>query len=350
MKLPVLFRLQGGPGRVGALDAARGFAVLAVVAAHATLLRGPAAGWIYEFYVPLFFVLAGYLAAPGGALRRIGRVAGQYFGVSLTLFAIWFAAWPLRGRQTELVPRALASIAYGRFYAPGQPLLTDCCWSGQLWFCTLLCTGTALFYLVRRVRGAVGQAAVLAALLAAAQLLRQAPVLLPWCLDTAPLAAAYLLGGSWLARLDFARRPLRGAGPALLAVCLAAYVLLHDTYDLNLRVYGQWQSIAGPAAFFAAGMAGSVLCIAVCAAAVRVPGLRHILCWAGQHSMEIFCWHVFWLWVLDLVRTRLSGAGAAGLALYAVLVLAAVPAACAATGLAWRAAAGALRRRLRRTP
>ena len=55
-----------GPGRIAALDIARGFAILAVVASHAQLLWAPAAPWIYEFYVPLFFVLAGIWPRPAG--------------------------------------------------------------------------------------------------------------------------------------------------------------------------------------------------------------------------------------------------------------------------------------------
>ena len=237
-------------GRIAALDAARGFAILAVVASHALLLQEPVASWIYEFYVPLFFVLSGYLASPGHEVTRIGRMAGKYLGVCGTLFAVWFVMYPLRGEQTDLTGRAVASILYGRFYDTASPLLVNCCWSGQLWFLTLLCTASALFFALRRLpdHPAV-RIAVLAGLLAAAQLLRAAPVLLPWCVDTAPLGAAYMLAGSWLARRDFARKPFRGWHPALLAACLAAYLALHDTYDLNLRVYGRFADLRGPAAF-----------------------------------------------------------------------------------------------------
>lgn len=330
-------------GRIAALDAARGFAILAVVASHALLLQEPVASWIYEFYVPLFFVLSGYLASPGHEVTRIGRMAGKYLGVCGTLFAVWFVMYPLRGEQTDLTGRAVASILYGRFYDTASPLLVNCCWSGQLWFLTLLCTASALFFALRRLpdRPAV-RIAVLAGLLAAAQLLRAAPVLLLWCVDTAPLGAAYMLAGSWLARRDFARKPFRGWHPALLAACLAAYLALHDTYDLNLRVYGRFADLRGPAAFFAAGTAGSVLCIALCTVVVRIPWVGKILCCAGRHSMGVFCWHIFWLWVVDALWMRLPASWPTdGLWMrlaYAVVVLAAVPLLCTGTDALYKAA------------
>lgn len=329
-------------GRIAALDTARGFAILAVVASHGLLLQGPAASWIYEFYVPLFFVLSGYLASPGHEVARIGRMAGKYFGVCCTLFAVWFVMYPLRGEQTDLIGRAAASILYGRFYDTASPLLVNCCWSGQLWFFTLLCTASALFFALRRLPDhPVAKIAVLAVLLAAAQLLRATPVLLPWCVDTAPLGAAYMLAGSWLVRRDFARQPLKGWHPALLAVCLVAYLALHDTYDLNLRVYGRFADWRGPVAFFAAGTAGSILCIALCTVVARIPWVSKVLCWAGRHSMSIFCWHIFWLWTVDAVWMRLPASWPVdGLLLrvaYAVAVLVAVPLLCVGTDCLYRA-------------
>lgn len=334
-------------GRIAALDAARGFAILAVVASHALLLQEPVASWIYEFYVPLFFVLSGYLATSGHEAARIGRMAGKYLGVCGTLFAVWFVLYPLRGEQIDLMGRAVASILYGRFYDTASPLLVNCCWSGQLWFLTLLCTASALFFALRRLpdHPAV-KIAVLAGLLAAAQILRATPVLLPWCVDTAPLGAAYMLAGSWLARRNFARQPLRSWHPALLVACLAAYLALHDTYDLNLRVYGRFDDWRGPLAFFAAGTAGSVLCIALCAAIARVPWVSRVLCSAGRHSMGVFCWHIFWLWVADALWMRLPDSWPVdGLWLrlaYAVIALVAVPLLCVGTDALYNAVASRL--------
>lgn len=340
------------PGRITALDAARGFAILAVVASHALLLREPLAPWIYEFYVPLFFVLSGYLAASSGVLKRIGHIIGQYFGVCLTLFALWLVMYPLRGEQVDQVGRAAVSILYGRFYDPASTLLVNCTWSGQLWFLTLLCTASALFFWLRRmVEKPLQFVVVLAVLMAAAQLLRAAPVLLPWCLDTAPMGAAYMLAGQALARRDFARTPVKGAHKVLLLLCLVCYLALHDTYDLNLRVYGRFPDLRGPVAFFLAGTAGSILCIALCTLVVRVPLVGKLLVWVGQHSMPVFCWHIFWLWVLDFIWMRLPEevcAWAGGL--YALAALAAVPLLCMKTGKLYSGFTGALGRFLRKKP
>ena len=322
-----------GPGRIAALDIARGFAILAVVASHAQLLWAPAAPWIYEFYVPLFFVLAGYLASASRPLQRLGRMVRQYFTVCAVLFVIWFVLYPLRGEDTDLIGRAVFSVVYGRFYDPANPVLVNCLWAGQLWFLTLLVTATALFYLVRRLLGPPWRLAVaLVVLLAAAQLLRATPVLLPWCLDTAPMGAAYMLMGHALAGLDFARQPFQPRQLPLLIVCAVAYIQRHDTYDLNLRVYGQYADWRGTVSFFLAGTAGTVLCIAVCALLARVPLVSTVLQAAGRHSMEIFCWHIFGLWVLDSVWMRLPDAFPADAPvarlLFAALALVGVPLLC----------------------
>lgn len=322
--------------RIAALDTARGFAILSVVASHALLMPEQIGSWIYEFYVPLFFILAGYLARPGHVCSRLTGMVRSYFVTCGALFAIWAVLYPLRGEQLSLLPRAVLSILYGRFYDPALPFLTTCCWTGQLWFLTLLCTATLLFYLLRRLTDAhpACLAGVLIMLLAAAQLLRQLPFLLPWCVDTAPLGAAYLLAGQWLARQDFARRPLHGKMPLLLAFCLLIYLALHDTYDLNLRLYGRFEDLRGPAAFFLAGTSGSILCLALCVAVAQLPVLGSILRRAGQHSMPIFCWHIFWLWFMDSVRIRLPAVfsgSPAGQLLYAALALVAVPLLCVGT-------------------
>lgn len=298
--------------RIPAVDMARGGGILAVVAAHMSLL-GPSIGpWLFEFYMALFFVLAGYVyghrPAPFAAcLPRLRRLAGSYFGTCAVLFLLWLPLEPLRHGAMERIGPVVLSILYGRFYDIGGILpLTDSIWAGQLWFLTALCTGTALFFALRPLAGQQPwrRAVTLAALLLAAQALRGLPILLPWCVDIAPMTAALLLVGAWLGETDWLTTPgLRRVLPLLPA--LAAYLLLHDVYDLHMRGYGRFAGPAGPVCTFLAGLGGSMLFMYLCQLFSALPLLRGALGALGRRSLDVLLWHSLWVWCFRMLAGHL---------------------------------------------
>jgi fucose 4-O-acetylase-like acetyltransferase len=332
--------------RLEYLDVARGAGVLLVVAAHEALLGNAVGPWVFEFYMPLFFVITGYLYGRCGLMRtaadckkRTLHFVREYFGVCGVLGAVWLAVYPLRGQETEKLGRVAFSILYGRFIDENNPLLTDACWTGQLWFLTLMCTAGVLYYLLARLdTGRPARRVLLVCvLLGAAQAMRFVPVLLPWCLDTAPMGALLLLVASWLGEMekrrqndenkrneapaagrDRASEPARatqsaGAGRSLrygaaLAVLAAVFVLLHDTYDLHLKGYGRFAGMAGTVCFFAAGFSGSLLFLALCRALCRFGPAARLLGGVGRHSLAVLEYHILWLWALDGVFLRLPAA------------------------------------------
>lgn len=306
------------PPRLDALDAARGVGILLVVLAHAGLLGG-VGRWVFSFYMPLFFVISGYLygkrpaSTPAACARRAGRLAKEYFVTCAVLAGLWLVLFGVRGRLA-LVPRILFSVLYGRFSDPANPLLADECWTGQLWFFTLMVSASALYALVRPLDGAgiaapgrlTRHAGLAALLLGAAQLFRLCPVLLPWCLDTAPMGALLLLAGSWLADADWLDKPLAPGRIALLAACGALFFGLQDTYDLHMRGYGRLAGPLGPLCFFAVGFAGSLLLLSLCRSAVRGGRLAAPLLAAGRNSLPIFEYHILGLFLLKQLLARLS--------------------------------------------
>ena len=52
------------------LDIAKGIGILTVVWAHA---KGPGSGYIYQFHMPFFFLVSGYLYRPEPSLREFAR-------------------------------------------------------------------------------------------------------------------------------------------------------------------------------------------------------------------------------------------------------------------------------------
>ena len=262
--------------------------------------------------MPLFFVLAGYVyghrQAPFAAcLPRLRRLAGNYFGACAVLFLLWLPLDPLRRGGAERIGPALLSIFYGRFYDIGGILpLTDVIWTGQLWFLTALCTGTALFFALRPLAGRQvwRRAAVLTALMLAAQAPRGLPVLLPWCADIAPMTAALMLAGAWLGEADWLTVPgVQRELPLLPA--LAAYLLLHDVYDLHMRGYGRFAGPAGPVCAFLAGLGGSMLFLRLCGLLGAVPPLRRVLAALGCRSLDVLLWHSLWVWAFRMFAGHL---------------------------------------------
>lgn len=329
--------------RLDFLDVARGGCILLVVAAHARLLPDPGASWIYEFYMPLFFVVAGYLcgrldqlSTPAAAEHRLKKLAGDYFKGSGSLFLLWFVLYPLRKRDFASVGRVMFSILFGRFTDPANPLLQDACWTGPLWFLTLMVTSQALLFLLLRLdNGTLPRRLLLsAALLAAAQLLRLTPMLFPWCLDTMPMAALLMLVASWFGRARWLEGPWNAAKMAVLAISAAVFVLLHDTYDLHLRYYGRWAGLRGAAAFFGAGFCGSLLFLFLCRLLARLGPLCRLLGAAGRNSLPIFIGHTFLIWAVDGMFLRLPAFfGAAAVRGIAVLLIASMAPVAAATVL-----------------
>ena len=317
--------------RLDFLDAAKGTGVLLVVAAHGCLLQMPWALWIYEFYMPMFFVVSGYLFGrrrlaeqPAACRRRIGRLVRTYFTGCGILFALWFVLFPLRGKETDRLGKAVFSILYGRMSDAANPMLADVCWVGPLWFLTLMvCAQLLLTMVLRMDNGTPPRRCLLAAaLLAAAQLLRLPPVLLPWCVDTAPMAALLMLVSAWLGERQALERPFTRRTAAV-CLCLAIpYLLLNDTYDLHMRYYGRWQDVRGTLAFFAAGLCGSLLFLMLCRCLAAVPPLFSGLAALGRESMAVFIGHTFLIWVVDSLFLRLPAFPLSGVVRGAGLLLA----------------------------
>lgn len=318
--------------RLEFLDVARGAGIVLVVAAHAGLLKQPVASWIYEFYMPLFFVVAGYLSGRLGTLhtavacgKRLMRLIQCYFTGGTALFLIWFGLYPLREGDFSQVGRVVGSILYGRMTDPANGFLLDACWTGPMWFLTLMVTAQALLFLALKRDGTpTRRILLLTGLLLGAQLLRRTPVLLPWCLDTAPMAAALMLVSAWMGRKKALECPADRRAVAVSLAMMLLFVGLHDTYDLHQKYYGRWSDMRGTLAFFAAGLCGSLLFLQLCRLLARWATAAHPLAWVGKNSLAVFIGHTFVIWAVDGVFLRLPAFPFSGTVRGAAVLLAGV--------------------------
>ena len=94
--------MTGRGDRLDWLDAAKGLGIILVVAGH-VWTRGPVRDAIYAFHMPLFFLLAGYVAVPRPAraclLRQWSSLAVPYIAFLLTLMLADPVIEHLRGHR-----------------------------------------------------------------------------------------------------------------------------------------------------------------------------------------------------------------------------------------------------------
>lgn len=319
--------------RLKFLDVARGAGILLVVAAHAGLLKHPAASWIYEFYMPLFFVVAGYLSGRLGTMqtaaacgKRLIHLIRVYFAGSAALFLIWFFMYPVRERNFSQVGRVVGSILCGRMTDPSNGFLLDACWTGPMWFLTLMVTSQVLLFWALKLDSGTSARRILllTGLLLGAQWLRKTPVLLPWCLDTAPMAAALMLISAWMGQKKILEAPADRRVKAGYLVLIVLFICLHDTYDLHQKYYGQWNDLRGTLAFFLAGLCGSLLFLQICRMLTQWTPVADPFALVGRNSLAVFIGHTFLIWAVDGVFLRLPAFPSAGALRGGIVLLAGV--------------------------
>ncbi len=291
-------------GRIGWIDITKVLGLVIVLMNHAGLVLGPVNFFGGMFYVPVFFVLAGYtyryrpevsLAAYGR--KKAGRLLAPYFGYNLFLFLFFFVKDSLLGGSVGKASFApLLGVLYSRSYlyagtVQGQtPLMTTL--NGPTWFLTGLFTALMGYeLLMRRTKGDRRRLlAGMAVCLAASWGLSFLPVLLPWSLDTMFLHMILLGTGMLLAREDAIEKLYRKPGSilVLLAVFLVLSVL-SGTGNLSVRDYGRFLPF-----YLGAALSGSVLAMLAARWMERHLGrAAEVLAFMGSHTLGILCLHLF---------------------------------------------------------
>ena len=294
--------------------------ILMVLLVHAECRLGYLTFYGGMFYMPIFFVAAGYTyrcrsqESYGCFLRKKAvRLLGPYLGVSLFLWAFFVAKDCVLGSVSlGAYERPLLGVLYARSYlsrpdGQQEPLMTVL--NSPLWFLPALFLAYAWYDAIRR-RGR-GRVLLLLGLGGAILWHLCTRRLLPWSLDAVPYFACYLAGGEWLREKDgifwLRRRPWAAA-------LLGAFFLLAGWYNssgpegnvnLSCGQYGRSMLL-----YLLVGTAGSVLIFLICAWLERLwrRGAQ-LLAWVGERTLPVLCFHML---VFLFVRTgaQLLGLGA----------------------------------------
>ena len=268
--------------------------------------------YLINFYIPLFFVLSGYVYKPGRSYagnvsRKAKRLLIPYFGYSALLFAFY----ALTGRSAEEMKLSLFGVFYSRFClypaAAEENVYLFTIANGAMWYLTAFFVAGLLYHLVAdrclKSRGfLVGCLVLLAVVTMAFSFL---PVLLPWSIDLIGAAVFFMLANFGVP---------------------AGYIVLSTVnpgINMSLREYGAYGALSVPL-FLAIGLGGSMLCIWL-GKLIETFAAGRALAYIGQHTILLLSLHIFGLEMFERIAGRfmdphaLTGAGFA--AYHAVRVI-----------------------------
>lgn len=299
------------------IDAAKAVAILVVVLNHSGLVIPGVNYWGGMFYVPAFFLLAGYTymskeESYGTFIKRKAkRLLAPYFTANGILFLFFLGKELVTGSfRLQRTLLSFAGILYGRtqllksegsmviFEAPMPNVGIMLNQNAPTWFLpalflVLVCADGAF----RLMKGSGKKVNLLVAVFACFMLVNYylSPFIMPWCLDILPYLLVFFLIGyelkdkqvfEWLERQ---KTSLKCAFVLGLALVTAGTGLGNGSFNLSVSYFGK-----------------SVAVCLVCAAGSTVLLLLFLRCldrkaakitaWVGRlgkYNMSILCYHYF---------------------------------------------------------
>ncbi len=322
----------------GYLDYCRALAAVLVVMVHSGL---DVMEHAVLFVLPLFFALSGFVYDPDRRTKkefiraRFLRLVLPFWGLTAMYapveavrsavlgYGTWknlltFPLYMLYG-STILAPatgltQAASAVAYPYPMAYGRVYITSPS-AHHLWFLPALFTGSILFCLLeeRTRKGILPKILAVAALLGVAYLdsRLRAVTELPWALGTGSFGAACMLCGRWARQYRLTERSGKvlavtaaaGAALAVLAECLRSEgdAMISSYYGPH-GSFSVWMTFLG-----GLGGAWTVTVLMRELDALPLERLKRGLTRAGQASMQIYGFHMAFLFAFGCVFLRIAG-------------------------------------------
>jgi len=300
--------LIGRHDRLLWLDFGRALGILMVLLVHAGCSLGLVSFYGGMFYMPVFFLAAGYtyrlrLGESYGAFlkKKAGRLLKPYFGVSLFLWLFfWVKDALLSGNPLSFDLWSLLGILYSRSYLwppdpvdPGMTLSLMSILNSPLWFLTALFLSYAWYGWVSRSRRK--RLLLLAGLFTSVALHYASGRLLPWSLDAAPYFACFMAAGEWLRErkaVEWLKNHWYGAVLLLAGFLLGGWVNSSGqagNVNLSCGQYGRSMLL-----YLFVGSAGSALVFLAGSLLEHVSQkAAGLFAWIGQRTLPILCFHMF---------------------------------------------------------
>ncbi len=302
------------------LDIARGIGLMLVIISHSCGLSH----YLINFYIPLFFVVSGYIYKEGRSYREnIARKAKRllipYFGYSALLFAFYAV---IRRNPAEILESAFG-ILYSRYCLFDTTMYTDNWYlftvaNGAMWYLTAFFVTSLVYHLVidRCLSDRKFLIGCMAVLLAITIALAELPVLLPWSIDLACVGTMFMIVGTLLGRAKFFERDWNL--PLILGT-FAVYMglsFVNPGINMSVREYGIYGRLSVPF-FILIGISGSMLCIWV-GKLIQNLLVGRVLGYIGQNTIVLLALHILGLELLGIVAGKLIDVASLPMAGYVV--------------------------------
>lgn len=291
--------------RYDAVDIAKGILIIAVVLSHAWFAKSKLLANYFPYSMPAFFFLSGYTYKEGRGYfvnigRRFVRLVIPYicFGAVCNLF------YPLYMKLSMqfIMPGAYKAVWIASAKADAINMLM----STPMWFLAALFTASIIFYLiVKFTHKSLGKTIIFTVILLAAALVIDIykKAVLPWFIDLAPYAVAFMLIGAYCGEKQyFSKLSLKSIviGVVLLAF---SYVMNHffpGSAKTSVVTYIEPKAWYGVLTAFCVAFGGSIGILAIAGLVDKIPVLRKILIWAGRNSIWILCIHYCVIMLVEL--------------------------------------------------
>ena len=282
--------------RIEAVDVAKGIAIITMVIGHIQFFD--AAGydltgrWIYQFHMPLFFVIAGYFLSTKHPLGKfvkgkVFRLLVPYLAINLVVVIVTALVWAINGGNSWPMLFAQPKDAlFALLYGCGSwlvPTPADIAPIGATWF--LLAMFIAIVFC--RVCLMLKHGLLLTIPVAIVCLATAHVIWLPFSLQSAGVASLFIAAGYYLKQHDFLRKPI---SPLLVLVSVCIFVIA-GIYDLKISIASLFT--AGNVLFsLVIALSGSLLFLNISRAVDdHAKPVARFLTFFGKSSMVVLCVH-----------------------------------------------------------
>ena len=288
------------------LDIAKCFCIVMIVINH-TNIRIPVVTFLAGmFFIPLFFVSAGYTYRNKGesfktfVLDKAKRLLIPYVVCNVLLVGYFTVTGGLS-------KPALLGIFYSRsmLMAPGSEWNMGLmnCLNAPTWFLTCLFLVYCIYYVIdcKCADASKRRNVILFSMALGIILVEYSPVLLPWGLENALFFLGFVEAGRILKEggLTWLRKNEWIYANFLIGFVIISYLNVTGGNVVNVSINQYGRSMIG---YFLTGTAGSLLCMK--AAELTEKYLKVLvkpLAFVGRHTLPIMCWHLLAIEVIKKV-------------------------------------------------
>ena len=285
------------------LDIAKCFGIVLVVLSHTTI-RIPIVSFLGGmFFIPVFFVAAGYTYRNKGmtlcafVMDKAKRLLIPYFVCNVILVGYFTM-------MGGLSKPALLGIFYSRsmLMAPGSTWNMGLmnCLNSPTWFLTCLFLTYCIYYMIdcRFTDAKRRRMVILGAMAVGIAMNKLSPILLPWSIENALFFLGFVEAGRILKEkgLSWLRQNEWIYANFLIGFVIISY--LNGNVNASINQFGH--SMIG---YFLTGTAGSFLCMKAAELTEKyLKILAKPLAFVGSHTLPIMCWHLLAIEVMKKIE------------------------------------------------